>query len=300
MLFRSHTNIVPVFGVGEEDGLHYFVMQYIEGRGLNQIIAALAAGETVVPPAVARSDSGYWKWIAGIGLQVAEALRYAHEQGTLHRDIKPANLLLDHHGTVWVTDFGLAKLTDQREVTRTGDIIGTLQYMAPESLKGQADARSDVYCLGLTLYELLTLRPPFGDSHPAELIRRIAETDPPRPRSIDPAIPRDLETIILKAMTREPAGRYATAGAMAEDLQNYLHDRPILARRTTSTERLWRWCRRNRAVAALTAATIVSVLAGLVVGWIGYVNTQYALGEQFKRRQEAEQATKRADANVAL
>ncbi len=252
-----HTNIVPVFGIGEHDGCHYYVMQYIRGVGLDRILdelrrlheddqprsersgvtgVALALLSDSLPddekgaddrggreppapssrervePTVPRSPGGpYWQSVARIGAQVAEALDYAHAQGTLHRDIKPANLLLDSQGVVWITDFGLAKALECDDVSRSGDLAGTLRYMAPERFAGRCDARSDLYSLGLTLYELLTLRPAFATSDRQELIRRITREEPPRPRVLDRRIPRDLETIVLKAIAPAPEHRYGTA-----------------------------------------------------------------------------------------
>ena len=141
--------------------------------------------------------------VAQIGRQVAAGLAYAHARGIVHRDIKPSNLLLDTEGVVWITDFGLAK-GDDDGLTQTGDILGTLRYMAPERFRGEGDARADVYALGLTLYELLTLRPAFDSPDRLELIEQIKTEEPPRPRSIDPRIPRDLETIVLKAIEKDP------------------------------------------------------------------------------------------------
>ena len=181
------------------------------------------------PPAGSR----YWRSVARIGIQVADALQYAHQQGTLHRDIKPANLLLDNRGTVWITDFGLAKLADLDDLTHSGDMVGTLRYMAPEQFEGKADARSDVYNLGLTLYELLTLRPAFDQKDRRRLIRQMTQEEPPRPRKLNPAIPRDLETIVVKAMAADPGHRYQTAGQLAADLRCFLEDRPIRARRAS-------------------------------------------------------------------
>ena len=162
-------------------------------------------------------------------MQAAEALAYAHQQGILHRDVKPSNLLLDTQGTIWVTDFGLAKAEDSEELTAAGDIVGTVRYMAPERFRGHADPRSDVYALGLTLYEMLTLRPAFESSDRARLIDRITRETPPAPRKIDPRIPRDLETVVLKAITREPEARYPTAAALAARTCSALVDRPIWA-----------------------------------------------------------------------
>src|SRR5262249_46384229 len=150
-----------------------------------------------------------------------------HRQGVLHRDIKPSNLLLDGQGTVWVADFGLAKAADGDDLTHTGDIVGTVRYMAPERFEGRCEVRSDVYALGLTLYELLALRPAFEGSDRAGLMRQVTHEEPPRLRAVDPTIPRDLETLVHKAIEREPGRRYADAGALAEDLRRYVEGRPI-------------------------------------------------------------------------
>src|SRR5262249_34908589 len=156
----------------------------------------------------------------------AEALEYAHKQGVLHRDIKPSNLLLDTQGTVWVTDFGLAKADDQQNLTHTGDILGTLRYMPPEAFEGKSDARSDVYSLGLTLYEMLAFRPAFQEKERKRLIKQVTTAEPMRLERLASAAPRDLVTIIHKAIEREPAQRYATAGELAADLQRFLDDEP--------------------------------------------------------------------------
>ena len=169
----------------------------------------------------------FFQSVARIGEQVASALSYAHERGILHRDIKPSNLLLDEAGIVWVADFGLAK-TDDDGLTATGDVIGTFRYMSPERFNGRCDARGDVYALGLTLYEVLTLRPAFGSPDRLALITQIQTDEPSRPRAVDPRIPRDLETIVLKAIAKEPGQRYQTTGEMADDLKRFLADEPIL------------------------------------------------------------------------
>ena len=212
-----------------------------------------------------RSEAVYYREVARLGAQAAEALAYAHAQGVLHRDIKPSNLLLDTQGTLWITDFGLAKAEDSDDLTHTGDLVGTLRYMAPERLRGRADPRSDVYALGATLYELLALRPAFADSDRLELMERIAREVPPSPRRDEPRIPRDLETIVRKAMARDPADRYRSATELAEDLHRFLGDRPIRARRASPLEGLWRWARRNRLVAGL-AASIAMLLVLFAVG----------------------------------
>ena len=310
-----HTNIVPVFGVGEHDGLPYYVMQLIPGGGVNAVVWQWRkekglSGDSDREMQALRPDTkpthesqaaayelhasapkyGDWRFIAAVGLQTAAALDYAHKQGVLHRDVKPANLILDGE-TVWVTDFGLAKLMDTDGLTATGDILGTLQYLPPECLTGRADPRSDVYGLGATLYELLTLEPPHTADSPARLIKQVADTDPRPPRERNPAIPRDLETIVMTAMAREPAARYATARDLAADLQAFLDDRPIKARRTTLAARGWRWCRRNPAVASLALSTLIAVSLAAVAGWVGYARTTAALAREADRRADAERAT---------
>ncbi len=288
-----HTNIVPLFGVGEVDGLHYLVMPFIHGEGLDRL--ATRWREEQDADRRTRRET-----VASIGLQAAEALAYAHAQGILHRDVKPSNLLLDQDGVLWISDFGLAKFTTGDDLTETGDFPGTLRYMAPERLQSEATERSDVYSLGLTLYELLTLEPAYGSSSPSELIALLTEGKFDRPRKKDPTIPRDLETIVLKAVERDPGHRYADAGTLAEDLRRYLDDRPILAKRASTSERLWRWCRRNRALAGLGATAAVSLIVAAVVGWSAYGITRDALDRESNRRGEAEKATTRAEENVAL
>jgi WD40 repeat protein/serine/threonine protein kinase len=330
-----HTNIVPVHGVGEHEGVHYYAMQFIQGQALDdvlkevkrlrckkdpslqappdsagdrsQILAqALVSGlfenghrpeagdegpmedcqthpvqSAIIRPQASDSTSGspssasgaeltskpdaqYFRSVAQMGVQVARGLEYAHKQGILHRDIKPSNLLLDAKGTVWITDFGLAKAEDAEELTHTGDIVGTLRYMAPERFQGWSDPRSDVYCLGITLYELLTLRPAFADSCRPRLIERILHDEPLRPRRLDRTIPRDLETIVLKAINKEPGGRYPTAAELADDLQGFLDGLPVRARRTGMWERTAKWVKRRPAVAALAATVLLALMCGIV------------------------------------
>jgi WD40 repeat protein/serine/threonine protein kinase len=354
-----HTNIVPVFGVGEDSRIHYYAMQFIQGQSLDTILSELrrlrsAQGQPTVAdpspgvslrvaqgllsgrfakpepsaeaaspeaaPATGRptapcpgvpqpsavtasglaygyeteacgsshfinqSEAQYFRSVAQVGVQVAEALAYAHRQGILHRDIKPSNLLLDLQGSVWITDFGLAKAEGSDELTHTGDIVGTLRFMAPERFEGRCDRRSEVYSVGITLYELLTLRPAFEASDRPRLIERVLHEDPPRLRKLDPRIPRDLETIVLKAMAKDPAERYPTAEKLAEDLRRFLADRPIRARRTSALERAWRWCRRNPAVATLSGS--VALLVVLVA--IGSSVAAVSLSANLQRAEHAE------------
>ena len=274
-----HTNIVPIFAVGEHEGVPYYAMQYIRGDGLDHRVESWREGSSP-------REGAHWRFVARVGVQAADALQYAHDQGILHRDIKPANLLIDEHQVAWITDFGLAKLIGGDDLTNSGDVIGTLRYLAPEALRGQTDHRSDIYSLGLTLYELLTLQPPFGDLSPSELLRCVTEAQPARPRALDRTIPLDLETIVLKATAREPGDRYATAGELADDLRSFLDDRPIRARRTGPIEHLTRWCRRNKMVAAMTSVAAATLLAATVVGWVLYAARTRAL--------------ERSEANVSL
>ena len=307
-----HTNIVPVFGVGEQDGLHYYVMPLIRGVGLDEMIRELrgAAGSStaertqsgasdafdrdvnaIIRTLIARkftatlsaaggprprnSHTDYWRHVARIGVQAAEALDYAHAQGTLHRDIKPANLLIDEDGVVRVADFGLAGAVDYTDASRGDEVVGTPRYMAPEQLCGAADARSDVYALGMTLYELLTLRPALEDMD-GGLHGRQTGREPVRPRKIVQAIPRDLETIVLKCLAREPSNRYPAASDLAADLGRFLENRPIRARRVSPVERLWRWGRRNPALAAVSALAASLLIAIGGVGLSGHLQTRLA------------------------
>jgi serine/threonine protein kinase/WD40 repeat protein len=243
------------------------------------------------------SDYPYFLSVARLALQVAEALSYAHGQMVLHRDIKPSNLLLDLYGTVWVTDFGLAK-DDGEDLTHTGDVVGTLRYMAPERFKGVSDPRSDVYSLGLTLYELVTLRPAFDELDRGQLLQRLLHQEPPAPRRVERRVPRDLETIILKATAKEPVRRYPTAEALAEDLRRFVSDRPVRARRSSWAEQGLRWCRRNPAWAGLAGAVAGLLIVSLVLYVVNQERTQ-AL-ENLERAERAEAAAERAKAESQI
>ena len=343
-----HTNIVSVFGVGDDDGVYFYAMQFVEGLTLSQIVdalrqlaeqrdtprqispegddSAISAAEDLqagrfaerrnthvdVRPSAMTADSNntrangtdltisigandsvhegaipqstspaqtksrsrkslglpYWKSVARIGIQVADAIHYAHVHGILHRDIKPANLLFDENGTIWVADFGLAKLVDHDDLTKSGDVVGTLKYMAPEQLDGISDTRTDIHALGQTLYELLTLEPLCNGATYKELFAQKQEAGNHAPRLINPAIPRDLDTIVQKALAPEPEKRYQSARKLSADLKRFLDDRPILARRTTLAERGIRWCRRNRSLAAMITATgALLLLIPIVLTW---------------------------------
>jgi WD40 repeat protein/tetratricopeptide (TPR) repeat protein len=240
----------------------------------------------------------YFRSVAQIGRQAAQGLAHAHARGIIHRDIKPSNLLLDTDGVVWITDFGLAKADDDG-LTATGDIFGTLRYMAPERFRGEGDARADICALGLTLYELLTLHPAYDASDRLRLIEQIKAEEPARPRSIDGRIPRDLETIVLKAIDKDPQRRYPTAGAMAEDLRRFLADEPIQARPISATERYWRWARHHPGIAVLggvLTAVLVLVTIGSLLAADRFArlaeSQRYAADAERSARQEASRQAK--------
>ncbi len=254
-----HPHIVPIFGVGCDHGIHYYAMQFVEGRSLSAILHELrdrhqtpagievnssssAADDSASTPT--RVDRAYCRNVARLGAEAADALDHAHALGIVHRDIKPANLLIDPHGALWITDFGLARSTSDLSLTHTGDMVGTLRYMSPEQAQargGVVDQRTDIYALGVTLYELLTLQPAFNGRDHQELLRQIALDEPVSPRRLNPAVPRDLETIILKAIAKDPSSRYTTAQDLAADFRRFLDDQPILARRPGLLERTLRW-----------------------------------------------------------
>jgi WD40 repeat protein/serine/threonine protein kinase len=292
-----HPHIVPVHGVGCERGVHFYAMHFIEGQTLAAVIEELRANAEGRSPNDERSpntqapmtketpvglrhstlsilsssglrDSAFFRAVAQLGIQAAEALDYAHRQGIIHRDIKPANLLLEGRAgrvnplVLWIADFGLAKLQGQGSLTMTGDVVGTLRYMSPEQALAkyaQVDERTDLYSLGATLYELLTLEPAFPGRDREELLRQIA-FDEPRPlRRLNLAIPAELETVVLKAMAKSPEERYATAQELADDLRRFLEDKPIRARRPSLRQRAVKWGRRHKTV--VRAALVILLLA---------------------------------------
>ncbi len=205
----------------------------------------------------------YHREVARLGAQVADALAHAHQRGVLHRDIKPANLLLDAIGNAWVTDFGLAKFEEGEDLSRSQDLVGTLRYMAPERFRGVSDRRCDIYALGATLYELLTLRQAFDAKDQLQLIHQIENDPPVPPRQLERGIPRDRETIVLKALAKNPADRFETADLMAAELRRFIENRPIRSRPIPVYQRFGRWCKRNPklAAASITAAALTTILA---------------------------------------
>jgi WD40 repeat protein/serine/threonine protein kinase/tetratricopeptide (TPR) repeat protein len=386
-----HTNIVPVFEVGQEGTTCYYAMQFIQGQSLEQIVeelrglrmaladtigdnsvaklraaasrsslgspalsqaaqalltghfeleplavasplpsqpgpAALAAAPTddgvpsarvrdmAVPAAnmsatqsamlpgqaeftkASASHRHYFRSVARVGHQAATALAYAHARGIIHRDIKPSNLLLDQSGVVWITDFGLAKSEDD-DLTTTGEIPGTLRYMSPERFRGECDTRADVYALGLTLYEMLVLKPAFDARDRMQLIEQIGHEEPARPHSVDGQVPRDLETIVLKAIDKESGRRYESADAMAEDLRRFLGGEPIRARRLSVVERFSRWCTRNPAVAGLLAVVALSLLLGTAVATCFAIQANDNADQARRNEERANQNARKAEAN---
>ncbi len=241
--------------------------------------------------AVESGRRSFFRSAAHIGRQVAAGLAYAHARGIVHRDIKPSNLLLDTQGVVWITDFGLAKASDDG-LTQTGDILGTLRYMAPERFRGEGDGRADVYALGLTLYELLTLRSAFDSPDRLQLIERIKAEEPQRPRALDSRIPRDLETIVLKAINKDPRDRYPSADAVAEDLRRFLADEPIRARPTRTWERAVKWAKRRPIIAALAVAVQVLLMSLLGLGIYSYVEINRSLKVARSEGNRAQEQTK--------
>ncbi len=207
----------------------------------------------------------YYREVVRIGAEVAEALAHAHERGVLHRDVKPSNLLLDGRGTAWVADFGLAKLDGGEDLTETGDVVGTLRYMAPERFEGHSDARCDIYSLGVTLYEMIALRPAFGGANRAQVMRRSCKARLRPLRDEDPRVSRDLESVVLKAMARSPSDRYSSAAELAAELRLVEANRPIRSRRISAPEQYWRWCKRNPTFAAMTALAVALTLVVAVV-----------------------------------
>jgi serine/threonine protein kinase len=392
-----HTNIVPVYAVGCERGVHYYAMQFIEGQTLAAVIqdlrtqrrrerdepatasgagtavvdelvsgrgappgpssahpqreaeadqepttaygppplsplpasqdpfsreprasapaaagVATPAGETSAQVAAAVStepstkNPAYYRKVASLGVQAAAGLEHAHQLGVVHRDIKPANLLLDVRGNLWITDFGLAHMKSHAGLTMTGDLMGTLRYMSPEQALAKpllVDQRTDIYSLGATLYELLTLEPAFAGTDRQELLRQIAFEEPRPPRHLDKAIPAELETIVLKAMEKSPAERYATAQELADDLKLFLDDRPIRARRTTLYQQVRKWTRRHRGITVTAGVSAIVLalltLAGLVFNTLSIGREQKRTRDQRdlaeKRRVEAEAERKKAD-----
>ncbi|HVC96076.1 MAG TPA: serine/threonine-protein kinase, partial [Pirellulales bacterium] len=347
-----HTNIVPIYAVGCERGVHFYAMQLIEGQSLAVLIrqlrvqAGLAPGAaegksasgqrgclgsgadasyadvlgatdpymggispTTAPGAgghlrslsdvtvsvtagTARRGETYFHKVARLTAQAADALDHAHQLGIVHRDIKPANLLVNTAGMLWVADFGLAQFQAETGLTRTGDMLGTFRYMSPEQAGGHRttlDHRTDIYSLGATFYELLTLQPAFAGETRQELLYQILHTEPRACRGINRAIPVELETIALKALRKAPGERYATSGELADDIRRFLADRPILARPPSPIDRLRKWSRRHPSAVVAGALLLVFGVVGLAI------NSWMIAGEQRKTAEALQREELRAN-----
>ncbi len=345
-----HTHIVPVYAVGCERGVHYYAMQYIEGRTLAQLIRELrqlegrddadvmptavlegdlelasmlasgdlapseraaAADAPATSPAVARSSSAgaapspsssahtsaYFRTVANLGIQAAEALEHAHQEGVIHRDIKPANLMVDIKGHLWITDFGLARLQNDSGLTLSGDLVGTIRYMSPEQAIGHravVDHRTDIYSLGVTLHELVALEPAFEGPDRREVLRRIIEEEPRPLRALKSAVPRELETIIQKATAKEPESRYLAAQDLADDLRRFLEHKPIKARRPTLFESVAKWSRRHIAAAVATIAVLIIAVGALTASTLLVARAQRRTAAALETAEERSRQARRA------
>jgi tetratricopeptide (TPR) repeat protein/tRNA A-37 threonylcarbamoyl transferase component Bud32 len=300
-----HTNIVPVYAVGCDRGVHYYAMQFIEGptvaglidelksngRGSSAALQAITTDRTTESPQFCRA-------VAHLGIQAADALDYAHESGVIHRDIKPPNLIIDSGGHLWITDFGLASTRNDTGLTVTGDIVGTVRYMSPEQALAKrvpVDHRTDIYSLAVTLYELLTLEQAFPGDDPRIVMQEVAFKEPPRPRALNTATPRELETILLKAMSKDPIDRYATAKDLADDLRRFLEDRPIHARRPGVAKRAAQWARRHKPVVWAAATVFVLAVMGLAIGTVLLARKH---DEVEAARRQAQSSYERAERNL--
>jgi len=292
----DHPHILSIYEVGELSGQPYYTMKWMEGGSLTKGIAdsqwpiadspgprAIPASPSPTPPRHSSLATRHSE-LAGLMVKVAHAVAYAHERGVLHRDLKPGNILLDARGEPYVADFGLAKLLEQDTgLTQSLSMLGTPGYAAPEQLQGEArhvTTAADVYSLGAVLYELLTGKPPFRGPTPIETIRQAVDTEVKPPHTLNPAVDRDLETICLKCLNKDPQRRYASAQALAQDLEHWLADEPILARRVSVAERAWLWCRRKPALASLAGALAFTlIVASTVAAWrIAVARQQERLG----------------------
>ncbi len=328
----DHPNIVDIYAVACDRGVHHYAMRYIEGCTVSTIIKEMqrrsdaelelpdaissvvssiqsreseaedmnrtqdhvdpalveTACHSVTYPARRRIQSrAYFHSLAQFAAVIADALDHAHQRGIVHRDIKPANLMIDSSGKPWVADFGLAHIESSPEMTMTGDLLGTARYMSPEQVLGDragTDGRTDIYSLGVTLYELITLKIPFDADGREELLRQILDEQPVAPTRLNPRVPRDLETIVLKCLEKNSEDRYATAGELADDLRRFVADEPIQARRPTTLQRVNRWIRKRPGFAAslLFSLAVVSIAFGTSTVLLNAEknNTNRALGRK--------------------
>lgn len=308
-----HTNIVPVYSVGCERGVHYYAMQYVDGQPLSAVIRELrklsgldrpqidstetsvASADPEQLPITSRMTSGrsthstfYVRSVVDLAIQAADALQHAHDMAILHRDIKPSNLLIDGRGHLWITDFGLAHYRTDSSVTltRTGDLLGTIRYMSPEQAAGRVsllDQRTDIYSLGVTFYELLALEPACAETDRHRLLRSIELDEPTAVRRLNPAVPIDLQTIIGEAIAKDVTQRYGSCRELADDLRRFRDDQPIRARRPSVADRLAKWSRRHRSVVAAGVVLLIVAVAALAVSttliWREQARTASALNQ---------------------
>jgi serine/threonine protein kinase len=315
-----HTNIVPVYATGEENGTHFYAMELIDGPSLDTVIRQLrqaqdgkapvelpgltrpastqdvtvphvessspsANGAAALTSSSLSSDGLYFDTVAKMVAEVADALDYAHRQNVIHRDIKPSNLLLSPDGRLSINDFGLARMLEEPGMTMTGEFVGTPAYMSPEQITAgrvPIDHRTDIYSLGATLYELLTLQPPFTGKGRDQLLAQVLHKEPKAPRRVNGKVPVDLETICLKAMDKDPDRRYQTAGELAADLRRYVNRFAIAARRAGPVEQLRKWVKRHPGIAASLALVVVAV------GVAGYFGYRAHVEEEQRRTEKAE------------
>ena len=315
----NHPHIVPVYAFGIEDGTYYFAMQFVEGKDLASFIrmarrTSARVGDSTtaarrvstipmrnksgdvqkdayadfleaVSTAGTTSNRSYLQAFARVGIQVADALQHAHDRGIVHRDIKPSNLLIDDRGNAFVADFGLAQVQGEAELTLPGDVLGTLRYMSPEQAYAKrivVDHRTDVFSLGATLYEMLTLRHAFDGRTKVELLRQVAFEDPPSPRTVNRRLPEELDTIVMKALAKSPDERYQTAAELAADLRAWQADEPIKACKPTLVKRTTKWMRKHRTLVGSAAMICVVVILSVIS------NLAFAVQAEKQRRQELE------------
>jgi eukaryotic-like serine/threonine-protein kinase len=290
----NHPNIVPIYEIGEDQGRYFFSMELLEGGSLAERMGEFALSE----PAPSKADAlARQRRIAQLIAVVAKAVDHAHQRGILHRDLKPANILFDKDMEPHITDFGLAKLLEQESlVTQPGVLLGTPAYVAPEQAQGgqQATTAADVYSLGAILYHLLTGQPPFRAATPVETVRQIIDQEPMPPAQRNPVIDGHLATICLKCLCKDPAGRYNSARAVAEDLDRWVRGEAILAVSQTASERLWRWCKRKPALAGLTGAVFLLLVAVAIILFVAQRQTTEKLWESYLAQARALRSSVRA------